>query len=95
MDQIVFQAKAKENREARRMKLTPAHKYLFKIMGTYAELDAHAVEEFILDSETVHVLLSFVIVLYEHNIRLMLFMWTSITGAPAEIGRVGPTPPGR
>ncbi|XP_072165822.1 dynein axonemal heavy chain 8-like [Diadema setosum] len=44
------QARAKEAREMRRTRISPAHKYLLEIVGRFIDMDLPSVEEFILDS---------------------------------------------
>ncbi|XP_063956179.1 dynein axonemal heavy chain 8-like [Lytechinus pictus] len=44
------QARAREARDMRRIRISPTHKYLLVMVGSYLDMDLASVEEFILDS---------------------------------------------
>jgi len=48
-----FKARYKEDREKRRLRLTPSHKYFIQYVGEHLELDSSVVEDFVLDSAEV------------------------------------------
>ena len=47
------QARAKANRDRQRARIDPRHKYLFSIVADRLQLEADAVEEFMLDGDQV------------------------------------------